>query len=116
MSISASMVKELREKTSAGMMDCKKALEETQGDFEKAVDWLRTKGLSSAAKKAGRIAASEDRRLLSAFRRATGGVLDDTRGAKAGRTGEPVAAAAGVELHRKAQTLFVDRKENKNTN
>lgn len=54
MSISASMVKELREKTSAGMMDCKKALEENDGDMEKAVDWLRQKGLSKAAKKAGR--------------------------------------------------------------
>jgi len=57
MSISASDVKELREKTGAGMMDCKKALEETQGNFDKAVDWLRTKGLSKAAKKAGRVAA-----------------------------------------------------------
>ena len=57
MAISASSVKELREKTSAGMLDCKKALEETNGDFEKAVDWLRTKGLSQAAKKAGRTAA-----------------------------------------------------------
>jgi elongation factor Ts len=57
MTISASMVRELREKTNAGMMDCKKALEETSGDFEKAVDWLRKKGLSAAAKKAGRIAA-----------------------------------------------------------
>ena len=54
MSISASMVKELREKTGAGMMDCKKALEENDGDLEKAVDWLRQKGLSKAAKKAGR--------------------------------------------------------------
>jgi elongation factor Ts len=57
MTISASMVRELREKTNAGMMDCKRALEETSGDFEKAVDWLRTKGLTSAAKKAGRVAA-----------------------------------------------------------
>lgn len=57
MSITASLVKELREKTSAGMMDCKKALEETKGDFQAAVEWLRVKGLSSAAKKAGRIAA-----------------------------------------------------------
>lgn len=57
MSISASLVKELREKTNAGMMDCKKALEETQGDFEAAIEWLRKKGLASAAKKAGRIAA-----------------------------------------------------------
>lgn len=57
MSISAGMVKDLREKTNAGMMDCKKALEATGGDFEKAVDWLRAKGLSSAAKKSGRIAS-----------------------------------------------------------
>jgi len=55
--ITASLVKELREKTGAGMMDCKKALGETAGDVEKAVDWLRTKGLSAASKKAGRIAA-----------------------------------------------------------
>ncbi len=57
MSVSANLVKELREKTSAGMMDCKKALEETQGNFEAAVEWLRKKGLASASKKAGRIAA-----------------------------------------------------------
>ena len=57
MSISASMVKELREKTNAGMMDCKKALEESKGDFDAAVEWLRVKGLSAAAKKADRVAA-----------------------------------------------------------
>ncbi|PIS11884.1 MAG: elongation factor Ts [Bdellovibrio sp. CG10_big_fil_rev_8_21_14_0_10_47_8] len=57
MSISASMVRDLREKTSAGMLDCKKALEETQGDFEAAVEWLRKKGLASAAKKADRLAS-----------------------------------------------------------
>lgn len=57
MSVTAGSVKELREKTGAGMMDCKKALEETQGNLEKAVDWLRAKGLSKAAKKAGRVAA-----------------------------------------------------------
>ena len=51
------MVKDLREKTGAGMMDCKAALAETQGDMEAAVDWLRKKGLSKAAKKAGRVAA-----------------------------------------------------------
>lgn len=56
--ITAALVKELREKTGAGMMDCKKALMETDGDLEGAVDWLRTKGLAAAAKKAGR-AASE---------------------------------------------------------
>ena len=55
--ISASLVKELREKTGAGMMDCKRALSETAGDLEGAVDWLRKKGLSAAAKKAGRVAA-----------------------------------------------------------
>lgn len=57
MSISATLVKELREKTNAGMMDCKRALQETQGDFDAAIEWLRVKGLSSAAKKADRIAA-----------------------------------------------------------
>ncbi|MCL6634656.1 MAG: translation elongation factor Ts [Peptococcaceae bacterium] len=57
MSISASLVKELRERTGAGMMDCKKALAETGGDLEKAADYLREKGLAAAAKKAGRIAA-----------------------------------------------------------
>ena len=55
--ITASMVKELRDKTGAGMMDCKKALAETGGDIEAAVDWLRQKGLSAAAKKSGRVAA-----------------------------------------------------------
>jgi elongation factor Ts len=51
------MVKELRDKTGAGMMDCKSALKETNGDMEQAIDWLRKKGLSKAAKKAGRVAA-----------------------------------------------------------
>ena len=54
---SASDVKTLREKTGAGMLDCKKALEENQGDMDKAIDWLREKGISKAAKKADRIAA-----------------------------------------------------------
>lgn len=57
MAITAQMVKELREKTGAGMMDCKKALTETNGDMEKAVDFLREKGIAKAAKKADRIAA-----------------------------------------------------------
>lgn len=57
MDISASMVKDLREKTGAGMMDCKKALVETNGDMDKAIDYLREKGISKAAKKADRIAA-----------------------------------------------------------
>jgi elongation factor Ts len=55
--VSASMVKDLREKTGAGMMDCKKALAETGGDFQKAIDYLRQKGLATAAKRAGRIAS-----------------------------------------------------------
>lgn len=55
--ITPQMVKELRERTQAGMMDCKRALEETGGDMEKAVDYLRQKGLAAAAKKAGRLAA-----------------------------------------------------------
>ncbi len=57
MAITAAMVKELRDTTGAGMMDAKKALTETAGDMEAAVDWLRTKGLAKAAKKSGRIAA-----------------------------------------------------------
>ena len=57
MAISASMVKELRERTGAGMMDCKKVLEETAGDMDKAIEVLREKGLAKAAKKAGRVAA-----------------------------------------------------------
>ena len=55
--ISASMVKELRTSTGAGMMDCKQALTEANGDMEAAVDWLRKKGLSKAAKKSDRVAA-----------------------------------------------------------
>ena len=55
--ISASLVKELREKTGAGMMDCKNALTENNGDIESSVDWLRTKGLAKAAKKSGRVAS-----------------------------------------------------------
>ena len=57
MTVTAQMVKELRDSTGAGMMDAKKALVETNGDMEAAVDWLRTKGLAKAAKKAGRVAA-----------------------------------------------------------
>ena len=55
--VTATMVKDLREKTGAGMMDCKKALAETSGDMEASIDWLRKKGLSKAAKKAGNVAA-----------------------------------------------------------
>ena len=57
MSLTASMVKELREKSGAGMMDCKKALSENNGQMEEAIDWLRKKGLASVSKKSGRVAA-----------------------------------------------------------
>ena len=69
MSISAQLVKELREKTAAGMMDCKKALEETAGDMEKAIDWLRQKGLAKAAKKAGR---STEQGIIGSYIHSTG--------------------------------------------
>lgn len=72
MSISASMVRDLREKTSAGMLDCKKALEETQGNFDAAVEWLRKKGLASAAKKSDRLASEG---LVVANVTGTSGVL-----------------------------------------
>jgi len=68
MQISAAMVKELREKTGAGMMDCKKALTEAGGNMERAIEILREKGLAQAAKKAGRIAA-EGGRVLHSRRR-----------------------------------------------
>ena len=70
--ITAALVKELREKTGAGMMDCKKALAETRGDLEGAVDWLRKKGLAAAAKKAGRVAAEG---LVGVATRDTAGAL-----------------------------------------
>lgn len=70
--ITAAMVKDLREKTGAGMMDCKTALNETGGDIEAAVDWLRKKGLSSAAKKSGRVAAEG---LVSIATSGTAGVV-----------------------------------------
>jgi len=68
--ITAALVKDLREKTGAGMMDCKKALTETDGDLEGAIDWLRTKGLAAAAKKSGRIAAEGLVGVASAPRKA----------------------------------------------
>src|ERR1700754_4025528 len=85
--VSAALVKELREKTGAGMMDCKKALNETAGDLEQAVDWLRKKGPAAAAKKAGRVAAEG----------LVGVVAEGTRGAV-------------VEVN--AETDFVARNEN----
>jgi len=70
--VSAAMVKELRDQTGAGMMDCKAALAETGGNLEEAVDWLRKKGLSKAAKKAGRVAAEG---LVGVAVKATKGIL-----------------------------------------
>ena len=68
--ITAALVKDLREKTGAGMMDCKKALTESEGDIEAAIDWLRKKGLSAAAKKSGRVAAEGLVGVASAANRA----------------------------------------------
>ena len=84
--ITASMVKGLRDKTGAGMMDCKNALNETGGDMEAAIDWLRKKGISKAAKKAGRAAAE-------------------------GLVGVAVDAGTGVLLEVNAETDFVARNE-----
>ncbi|MEO3431682.1 translation elongation factor Ts [Inquilinus sp. CAU 1745] len=70
--ITAALVKELREKTGAGMMDCKKALAESGGDVEAAVDWLRKKGLAAAAKKSGRVAAEG---LVGVATRGTAGAV-----------------------------------------
>ena len=70
--ITAAMVKDLRETTGVGMMDCKQALSETQGDMQAAIDWLRKKGLSKAAKKAGRVAAEG---LIGAQTAGTKGVV-----------------------------------------
>jgi elongation factor Ts len=84
--ISATLVRDLREKTGAGMMDCKKALIETNGNLEEAVDWLRTKGLAAAAKKAGRVAAE-------------------------GLVGVATSGTAGAIVEINAETDFVARNE-----
>ncbi len=84
--ITATMVKDLRDKTGAGMMDCKAALSETDGDMEAAIDWLRKKGISKAAKKAGRAAAE-------------------------GLVGVAVAKGAGALVEVNAETDFVARNE-----
>ncbi|HYX32085.1 MAG: translation elongation factor Ts [Pseudobdellovibrionaceae bacterium] len=76
MTISASMVKELREKTGVGMMECKKALEENQGDLEKAILWLRERGLSRAAKKADRVASEGVVKVLVSEDQRSGVVIE----------------------------------------
>lgn len=84
--ISAALVRDLREKTGAGMMDCKKALIETNANLEEAIDWLRTKGLAAAAKKAGRVAAE-------------------------GLVGVASSGTAGAVIEINAETDFVARNE-----
>src|SRR5579871_5558446 len=84
--ITAAMVKDLRDKTGAGMMDCKAALAETGGDMEAAIDWLRKKGISKAGKKAGRAAAE-------------------------GLIGVAVSGNAGALVEVNAETDFVARNE-----
>ena len=84
--ITAALVKELREKSGAGMMDCKRALEESKGDLEGAFDGLRKKGLAAAAKKAGRVAAE-------------------------GLIGVATAGKAGVVVEVNSETDFVARNE-----
>src|SRR5690606_22615460 len=84
--ITASAVKELRERSGAGMMDCKKALTETNGDMEAASDWLRSKGLAAAAKKSSRTAAE-------------------------GLVGVAVAGTKGVAIEVNSQTDFVAKNE-----
>ena len=101
MSITASMVKELRETTGAGMMDAKKALTETSGDFEAAIDWLRTKGLAKAAKKSGRIAAEG---LVAVYVEGSNGVAIEVNSetdfvAKNAEFQEMVRGISGVALN-----------------
>ena len=95
MSETAALVKELREKSGAGMMDCKKALSETDGDMEAAIDWLRTKGLATAAKKSGRVASEG----LVAF------AVDGTRGALIELNAETDFVARNTEFQEFASTL-----------
>ena len=95
MSVTAALVKELREKSGAGMMDCKKALAETDGDMEAAIDWLRTKGLATAAKKSGRVASEG----LVAF------AVDGTRGALIELNAETDFVARNTEFQEFAATL-----------
>ena len=95
MSVTAALVKELREKSGAGMMDCKKALNETNGDMEAAIDWLRTKGLATAAKKSGRVASEG----LVAF------AVDGSRGAVIELNAETDFVARNTEFQEFASPL-----------
>ena len=92
--ITAALVKDLREKTGAGMMDCKKALTETDGDIEVAIDWLRKKGLAAAAKKSGR-----DRRRRPGRRRLRREQGRDRRGQRRNRLRRPQRDVPGFRRH-----------------
>src|SRR5580693_4336960 len=98
--ITAALVKELRDKTGAGMMDCKRALDDTGGDLEAAVDWLRKKGLAAAAKRAGRVAAEG---LIGVATRAVAGAVVEVNSetdfvARNATFQEFVRAVAGLAL------------------
>ena len=95
MSVTAALVKELREKSGAGMMDCKKALNETDGDMDAAIDWLRTKGLATAAKKSGRTASEG---LVAV-------VVDGTKGAVVELNAETDFVARNTEFQDFARAL-----------
>ena len=113
MQITAQMVKELREQTGAGMMDCKKALGETEGDIEKAVEFLRKKGMADAAKKAGRVTAEG---LVASYIHGGGriGVLVEINCETdfVARTDEFQAFVKDIAMHiAAAEPRFVNREE-----
>ena len=113
MEVSASMVKDLREKTGAGMMDCKKALAETGGNFDKAVDYLRQKGLATAAKRAGRVASEG---LVGSYIHAGGkiGVMVEVNCETdfVAKTDDFQAFAKDVAMHIAASSPLYIRREN----
>ena len=94
--ITAAKVKELRERTGSGMMDCKKALAETNGDMEKAIDYLREKGLAKAAKKAAKEAEKEAKRKAKEAEKAAKKAEKEAR--KAAREAEKEAKRRAKEL------------------
>lgn len=111
--IKAEQVKELRDRTGAGMMDCKKALQETEGDIEKAIDVLRTRGLAKAAKKAGRVASEG---TVTSYIHAGGriGVLVEINCETdfVGKTDEFKALAYNIAMHIAASNpLYLDRSQ-----
>ena len=97
----AAEIKALRERTGAGMLDCKKALDENDGDVEKAIDWLRAKGIARAAKKAGR-AATEGSRTVFTFR----ATVEDPGEFRPERLGVVIAAAQPPKGSKAAMTAY----------